>query len=201
MNTDQLALICCLINNLQRTCYQLRFLSHQQSDIESEWEPGEEDIDTLAESILAGVTCVNKQLIDTAMLSKDSLISEINRQLSKHDLTKSFRLVKDTTSYHRVEVYGDIDKHAQVTFLRCGTIVELEELAQSENKRYLFLAYRDYGEIFKLPDHLGIGEFYGFSGDQTLATIFWPFLMPLDGTCYSVNGALNSILDLEISEK
>jgi hypothetical protein len=201
LDRTQHHLLCELVNSLQRTCYQLRFLEIQQFDLDSEWLIDEEDTDTLAEIMLVCVDRTHHQLFDTALLNKSSLLDLINRLLKANSKTNAFSLHSDPKSSFRIVVEGGIENKAGLKFMGVGKLNELEDIARKEGKKRLFLSRRDFGEINMASSELLDGEFYCYSGDQMLADIFWPFLIELDGTCYSVNDPNSLVIDIECSEK
>lgn len=204
ISDSELSRICMLVNELQRVCYQLRFLSYQQRDLDNEWLVTEQDEETIFESIVAATSCTNKQLLDAGLLSRQSLINGVNFELSRFVRTRQFRLHADPKSIFNVLVDGAIENYASVDFLTCKQYHEVEmmvEMPTAQYLRYLFLPHRDFGRMHTLPSNLGGGEVYGLGGDEYLSAIFWPYLIPLDGTCFCLNGPMESIIDVEISEK
>ena len=190
-----------LVNSLQRTCYQLRFLEYQKNDLKFEWAITEKDKGMLAENISIGIGYTNNQLYDTALLNKQSMLTMINRLLKNNNTTRDFTLNSDADDTYRIIISGGVENKAGVDYIGCGSFEELEETAVKQRRKHLFLSSRDFGEINVDKKELLDGEFYAYSGDPVLSSIFWPFLINLDGTCYSINDPNSLVLDLEISEK
>jgi hypothetical protein len=189
-----------MVNNLQRVCYQVRFLEWQREDLDSEWLLTIEDKDSLAELIVPSVFVTNEQLYKIALLERGVLIESINESLSKNNATKSFRLEPVKDELYRISITGGIEDIVKIEFVGCDSFKNVIEMSEKSNSRYIFLGQRDFGELEAANPDLN-GEYWVLRGDDVLSAIFWPFLLPLDATCFSINDPTSFVLDVEGSEK
>jgi hypothetical protein len=189
-----------IVNSLQRVCYQLRFLEWQRKDLDSEWLLTIEDKDSLAEIMVEPVSVTNEQLYKIALLEKSALIESINEELAKNNVTKSFRLKPITDEAYRISITGGIEDIVKIEYVGYGSFKSVIELSEKSNSRYIFLGQRDFGELGTANPDLD-GEYWVLRGDEVLSAIFWPFLLPLDATCFSINDPTSFVLDIEGSEK
>lgn len=188
------------VNSLQRSCYQLRFLEAQMSDLCSEWLLTKEDKDSLAEMMVPSVTITTLQLYQTLILEKNSLIEMINTQFAKNIQTQDFKLLPVDNAVHRIEVHGGIENLVKINFVGCGSFENTQEISAQSLEQHIFLGERDLNELSPASGELQ-GEIWNIDGDQDLGSIFWPFLMPLDATCFCINAPYSLVLDVEGSEK
>lgn len=195
-----LAYLTNIVNSLQRVCYQIRFLEWQRKDLDSEWLLTIEDKDSLAEMMVGPVSVTNEQLYKIALLERGVLIESINENLAKNNATKSFRLEPVKDELYRISITGGIEDIVKIEFVGCDSFKNVIEMSEKSNSRYVFLGQRDFGELETASPDLD-GEYWILRGDDVLSAIFWPFLLPLDATCFSINDPTSLVLDVEGSEK
>jgi len=189
-----------MINSLQRVRYQIEVLVFQQRDFDVEWSLTEDDAGSLAERALPVLKQTSDQLLEVLLLEKTSLIDRINQLFLLDSLTSPFSLSCHVDDVSRVLISGGVEEFVSIDFVTCGSHDELKRIVEGSSLRHLFLGSRFFDELAPAKPDMR-GEFWCFKGDQLLGHIFWPFLIPLGSTLFSINNPASLIIDLEGSEK
>lgn len=191
-----------LVNQLQTTCYALRFSHFIEFDRNAFFSPerqGPEAFEYL-EEMYESVGSNNRQIFDALRNQRDSLLAQINELLIESDSNQGLQLSVSSEEPYRITLSKDVSTQCELAYIDHCTLAEARGRASNSSELHLLITQNDYGELGDVPGDERRFELLKVTGNQEVGRICWPFMLDYDATAFAFHreGVLCLV---EISEK